>query len=148
MRNVLDRTVPLEGFIEGVNILSCNRREWEELEGPEAILRQVDVVAITDGPRGCGIHFRDPNGRHSSLRLPAFARSHPPRDTNRAGEAFASTLVKSLLESGWSGGAENAAIVRHAAERASAAAALVLDRSDFGFPADREIDQALARGNV
>ena len=41
-----------------------------------------------------------------------------------------------------------ASIVRTAALRASAAAALVLDLEAFGFPDDRAIDRALERGIV
>jgi ribokinase len=148
MRNVIDRTVRVESFVDGVNAFSCNRSEWQEVETPETILDHVAVVAITDGPRGCDVVFHDPESRRTTIHFPAFPRSHPPRDTNRAGEAFASTLVKSLLESGWEGGAVAESTLRHAAERAMIAASLVLDRSDFGFPTEREIDHARSRGVV
>jgi hypothetical protein len=39
-------------------------------------------------------------------------------------------------------------LVRLAAERASVAAALVLDRLDFGFPDTSQIEAALRRGSV
>ena len=39
-------------------------------------------------------------------------------------------------------------VIRTAAERASAAAALVLDRVDFGFPGPAEIDAALRAGRI
>jgi ribokinase len=39
-------------------------------------------------------------------------------------------------------------LIRMAAERASAAAALVLDRLNFGFPSPGEIDAALCAGRA
>jgi ribokinase len=148
MRNVLDRRTTIESFVDRVHLFSGNRAEWNELADPDRVRERVAVVAITDGPNGCEIAFRDPRGERQSLRFPAFPRSHPPRDTNRAGEAFASTLVRSLLESGWDGGPVEPSHVRRAAERAGAAAALVLDRADFGFPTEDEVDRAVRRGIV
>ena len=78
--------------------------------------------------------------------MPAFPRRQPPRDTNRAGESYAATLLSTLLDHGWdaASGVVDDALIRTAAQRASAAAALELDRVDFGFPSDAEIDAALA----
>lgn len=148
MRNVLDRKTTIESFVDRVHLFSGNRTEWNELADPDRVREGVDVVAITDGPNGCEIAFRDPQGERQLLRLPSFPRSHPPRDTNRAGEAFASTLVRSLLGSGWEGGPVDSSRIRHAVERASAAASLVLDRIDFGFPTEEEVDRAVRRGIV
>ena len=82
------------------------------------------------------------------MKVPAFPRSHPPRDTNRAGEAYAATLLATLLDAGWRPGVAERTLVEVAATRASAAAALVLDRPDFGFPTPEEIDEALRAGRV
>ncbi len=145
MHSMLDRECPVSGFVRSVDVLSCNRHEWESLPDREEVAWQLSLLAVTDGSAGSLIRFTDPQGDAVSLRLPAFPRSRPPRDTNRAGEAFAATLLTTLLDAGWSPGVADPTLVRHAAERASAAAALVLDRAGFGFPSADEISEALRR---
>jgi sugar/nucleoside kinase (ribokinase family) len=149
-RNMADRQHPVARFADRIDILSCNRTEWEMLEGREAISAMVPIVAVTDGPRGSEIRFTSPRGAARRIQQPAFPRVRPPRDTNRAGEAFASTLVATLLDLGWTGAARviEDDRIRSAAERAAAAAALVLDREDFGFPEGEQIDVALKTGRV
>ena len=102
------------------------------------------------GPRGSTVRFTTPAGDAGILRIPAFPRERPPRDTNRAGEAYAATLISTLLDQGWyaASGVVEEGLIRLAGERASAAAALVLDRVDFGFPSPAEIDAALDAGRV
>lgn len=148
MRNMLDRSPDLASFAGAIDVLACNRREWEALEGHEAVETHVSILAVTDGPIGSVVGFRKPDGSRGEIRQPAYPRSRPPVDTNRAGEAFASTLVSALLDDGWSPGPADEAIVRRACLRASAASALVLDRADFGFPTPSEIDEALRAGIV
>jgi ribokinase len=148
MRNMRDRDHPLSRFAGAIDILSCNRREWESLADREEVARQVSILAITDGPRGSCVRFTTPAGEAGMVTVAALPRAEPPRDTNRAGEAYAATLLKTLLDGGWSPGAADEALVRHAAERAAAAAALVLDRLEFGFPTSEEIDAALQAGRV
>jgi hypothetical protein len=55
-----------------------------------------------------------------------------------------------LLEEGWNAasGVIDDGLIQSAALRSAAAAALVLDRVDFGFPGRAEIDSALAAGIV
>ena len=110
----------------------------------------VPIVAVTDGPRGSEIRFTDANGESRRIHQPAFPRLRPPRDTNRAGEAFASALIETLLEGGWTGADRvvDGDLMQRAAARASAAAALVLDRLEFGFPGREEVDAALRAGRV
>ena len=149
MRNMMDRDCPLERFAEFVDILSCNRHEWESLEGREQVAWQVSLLAVTDGPRGSLIRYTTPDGEAGRLEMPAFPRNHPPLDTNRAGEAFGSALVETLLEAGWNpSGGTDPDLVRLAAVRASAAAALILDHPDFGFPSSQEVDRAVEVGVV
>lgn len=148
IRNVTDRRFPISRFSEFVDILSCNRREWELIDDREQLAWQLPVLAITDGPAGSLLRFTRPDGDAGRLVLPAFPRDLPPLDTNRAGEAFAATLVEALIASGCSGGVIDPDHAREAAVRASAAAALVLDRTTFGFPDPSEIDRALAAGRV
>ncbi len=150
LRNMTDRHDPLTGFADRVSFLSCNRTEWQELDDRERVGSLIPIVAITDGPRGAEVRFTDPSGERRGCVRPAFPRSRPPRDTNRAGEAFASAMLLALLDRGWDGGFRNVPQdwIREAIDRGSAAAALVLDRLDFGFPTTREIDSALRDGRV
>jgi sugar/nucleoside kinase (ribokinase family) len=149
-RNMIDRDPPLAAFAAAVDILSCNRREWEALadRDREEVARHVGVLAITDGPRGSRVRYRGEAGGWDEVRVAALPRAHPPRDTNRAGEAYAATLVTTLLDAGWSPGPLGRVLARRAAERASAAAALVLDLVDFGFPDAEAVDAALRAGRV
>ena len=148
LRNMLDRNPPVSAFAGSIDILSCNRGEWENLPDREQVAWQVSILAITDGPNGATIRYTTPEGEAARLTIPAFPRSNPPRDTNRAGEAFAATLLTTLLENHWTPGTTAPGLAQSAAERAAAAAALVLDRADFGFPTTEEIDEALLAGRV
>lgn len=148
MRNMTDRLEPLARFAPSIDVLSCNHHEWESLAEREQVAWQVSVLAITDGPNGSSLRFTSPDGEPGRVVVPAFPRSGPPRDTNRAGEAYASTLVSTLLKGGWSPGVLDPGLAGIAALRASAAAALVLDRTEFGFPTSDEIDAAIHKGRV
>jgi sugar/nucleoside kinase (ribokinase family) len=148
LRNMLDHEPPVSRFAEAIDILTCNRGEWESLPDREQVAWQVSILVITDGPHGATLRFTTPEGEAGRLEIPAFPRTHPPRDTNRAGEAFAATLLSTLLEAGWTPGTTPPDLAQRAAERAAAAAALVLDRTDFGFPTPGEIDEALRVGRV
>lgn len=147
-RNMVDREPAVSEFTEAIDVVCCNLREWELLEDREEVAWQVSILAVTDGPRGSLVRFTTPQGEPGRVRVPVFPRERPPRDTNRAGEAFASCLIASLLAGGWVPGVADEELVRAAAERAAAAAALVLDRTEFGFPNDTEIDEALRAGVV
>ncbi len=150
MRNVLDREFPLSRFAASIDVLCCNRVEWETLEDREEVRWQVSILVVTDGPRGSTVHYTKPDGDPGRVEVQAFPRHAPPRDTNRAGEAYGATFIASMLDQGWdcaSGVAEDA-MVRAAARRAAAAAALVLDRVEFGFPGAGEVDLALVAGCV
>jgi ribokinase len=148
MRNIVDRDHPLSGFASAVDLLCCNRQEWEALADREEAAWRVSILVITDGPSGASARFTQPDGETGAIKVPAFPRDLPPRDTNRAGEAFASTLVATLLDRGWDPalGVVHEALLRLAMLRASAAAALVLDQMAFGFPGSGEVDSALNLG--
>ena len=150
MRNMLDRDHPISRFASSIDVLSCNRLEWESLEGREDVGWLVSILVVTDGPNGSLVRYTRPSGDSGLLKLAAFPRSSPPRDTNRAGEAFGATFIKSLLDQGWNSasGVVDDELIRVAATRASAAAALVLDRVEFGFPTAAEINRALSVGRV
>ena len=147
-RNMLDRVDPLAGFADRFDFLSCNRGEWDDLGDQAGALDRVPIVAVTDGPRGALVRFVDEAGKQDQIEVPVFPRTRPIVDTNRAGEAFASTLLATLIEAGWTPGPASADLIHRAAWRGSAAAALVLGRSDFGFPTLAEVGRAVALGRV
>ena len=147
LRNMLDTDPPIAAFARRIDLLSCNRREWELLADPLALFAQIPAVAITDGPLGARLYYKGVSGPETHHQ-PAFPRASPPVDTNRAGEAFGATLVSALLDGGWTTGPLGGALAASAMRRASAAAALVLDRADFGFPTPGEVDEALRVGRV
>jgi sugar/nucleoside kinase (ribokinase family) len=150
MRNVRDRAFPVSRFAASIDVLCCNRIEWETLEDREQVRRKVSIVVVTDGPRGSAVRYSNASGEPAVLKVEVFPRTKPPRDTNRAGEAYAATFIASLLAQGWDSGSRVAeeALIHAAARRASAAAALELDELEFGFPGDHDVDRALETGSV
>jgi sugar/nucleoside kinase (ribokinase family) len=150
MRNVLDRGCPLSSFAKSIDVLSCNRQEWETLDDREEVAWQVSILVVTDGPEGSSVRYTTPAGEAGLLHVPVFPRQRHPRDTNRAGESYAATLLSTLLDNGWdsASGVVDDGLIQTAAQRAAVAAALELDRVDFGFPNDAEIDQTLRAGFV
>lgn len=150
MRNVLDQSSPILEMIGPVDVLCCNRGEWEALADREEVAARLSVLVVTEGAGGSSARFTDPEGAAKSVRVPAFPRSRPPRDTNRAGEAFAAFFLATLLGRGWRPESCTAEIawVRAALERASASSALTIDLTGFGFPTAAEVDAAMGRGVV
>jgi ribokinase len=151
IRGMASRADPPGGLDGSVDVLACNREEW--LAATPADRKTLEaclsLLSVTDGPRGATVQYRGGRGAWDEVRVPAFPRRHPPVDTNRAGEAFASTLVATLAAEGWRPGAALDAVdVRRAAIRASAASALELDLERFGFPTPQAIDVAVRVGFV
>jgi ribokinase len=148
LRNMRDHDCSVSAFADAIDVISCNRREWESLDDREEVAWRVSILAVTDGPRGSSVRFTTPTGEAGLVSVPALQRAAPPGDTNRAGEAYAATLLTTLLEAGWTPGVAEEELVVHAAQRASAAAALVLDQLEFGFPTAAQIDRALRDGRI
>jgi ribokinase len=150
MRNMTDRECPLSSFADSIDVLCCNRKEWEALDDREEVAWRLSILVVTAGADGSSVRFTTPAGEPGRLHNPAFPRERPPRDTNRAGEAFAATLIATLLDHHWAAasGVVEKDLIRLAARRASAASALVLDRLDFGFPTREEIDAVLLTGRI
>ena len=147
-RNMLDRVDPAAQLAGMVDVLSCNAGEWIDLGDQALAFAGVAILAVTDGPRGATVRYRADDGSTKRVEVAAFPRSTPIVDTNRAGEAFAATLLATLLDAGWAPGPVASGLVERAAVRASAAAALVLGRGDFGFATDSEVDAAVRRGRA
>ena len=150
MRNMRDQECLVSSFAGSIDLLCCNRQEWEMLDDREEVAWRVSILVVTDGPSGSLARFTTPQGEPGTVRVPAFPRDQPPRDTNRAGEAFAATFVSTLLAQGWQAAScvVAADLVRQAMIRSSAAAALVLDRTEFGFPAAEDVESAIQAGKV
>ncbi|QEH36784.1 pfkB family carbohydrate kinase [Aquisphaera giovannonii] len=145
MRNMTDRSHPVATFARSVDVLCCNRGEWEALHDRDDVAWKVSILVVTDGPRGATARFTTPDGEPGRLTLPTLHRGRPPRDTNHAGEALGATVAATLLEAGWDArtGIVPRDLLRLAMLRGSAAAALVLDRADFGFPSGAEVGEAV-----
>jgi len=150
MRNMIDREPPVLDLAAHVDVLCCNRLEWESLEDREEVAARISILVVTEGASGSFAQYTEPWGDFRRIRIPAFPRARPPRDTNRAGEAFAARLIATLAGMGWapSSGVVDDEMMKAAMSRASVAAALVLDREEFGFPTDEEIDEATRRGTA
>lgn len=150
MRNMTDRETLVRQVVAPVDLLCCNREEWEALDDREEVAARLSILVVTEGAAGAWARFTDPVGDGRMVRVGAFPRSRPPRDVNRAGEAFASRFVSEMLEGGWRPAScvAEVELVRAAMLRASTAAALVLDREDFGFPSAHQVEAAAARGVV
>ena len=71
-------TRPSRAFADAIDLLSCNRGEWEALADREQVAWQVSILAITDGPAGATLRFTTPEGEAGRLAIPAFPRTHPP----------------------------------------------------------------------
>mgnify|MGYP001086013341 CR=1 FL=1 len=150
MRNAIDRDRPILDLIEPVDVLCCNHLEWEATADREEVAARLSILVVTEGPAGSTARFADPSGSARSIRVPAFPRSRPPRDTVRAGEAFVSFFLGTLIARGWRSEScvAEPELIREAMTRASAAAALTLDLGGFGFPTPERVDAAVARGVV
>lgn len=148
IRNMRDRSPSVESLAGKFDLICCNRLEWETLGECRAIERSTPIIATTDGANGCRIRFWDRDGVRREIIEPAFPRARPPRDTNRAGEAFASTLVTTLIEANATLDRIDPALIQAATIRASAAAALEIDLVRFGFPSRFAIDRAVQDGMI
>ncbi len=148
LRNMIDRDPPVASFAGMIDVLCCNRAEWGQLGDRDEVAWMVPIVAITDGANGAEVRFKTTGGEPDRLAVPAFARSSPIVDTNRAGEAFASALVATLIDARWEPGVAPLDLIRRAAARASAAAALTIGRAGFAFPSRVEIEAAVRAGRI
>ena len=150
MRNVLDREFPVSRFAASIDVLCCNRIEWETLEDREEVaLAALDSGRDRRAARKHGAATPAPAAIPGCCEVEAFpqessAPRHQPGGRGLRGHVH---CVRCSTQ-GWDAGSGvvEDEMVRAAARRASAAAALVLDRVEFGFPSANEIDEASARG--
>jgi ribokinase len=152
-RNCRDREIPIGSMADSVDLLVCNVGEWDSMnfDDRKAWQSSAAILSITDGPNGGIISYWSENaGTRISHHEPAFPRSVPPVDTNRAGEAYAAGLVRGLVERGWSIDRRTVAQrqIREAAHEAAAAAGLVIGMAEFGFPDDEQVSAAIRAGKI
>jgi ribokinase len=151
MRNVKDVETPIGRLAPWIDGLSCNREEWQRMTDTSrnALDAHARVLLITDGEHGVFARSRpDIASAWTQVRLPAFPRARPPTDTNRAGEAFASSFLTSVLQMDDPARLADPIWLEEATRRGTVAAALVIDLARFAFPTMEEIDAALAAGMV
>jgi ribokinase len=150
MRNTRDDDPPIRAFAEQLDVVSANAEEWENLAEPDrrALELHARLTIETRGARGAMLVVKMSGTDRRRVFVEAFPRTCPPRDTNRAGETFTTTLLRAMIESPEPAWVASPAWWQAAGRRAAAAAAVVLDRDRFGFPGDLEIEQALREGVV
>ncbi len=91
MRNIDDSAYPLYDLVNKIDYLAMNALEWKHLSNHDKFISEIPLITITDGARGCDIYIHG-----KSFFYPALP--HPgPVDTNRAGETYASTMLKAIL---------------------------------------------------
>ena len=152
LRNMLDRDPPVSAFADSIDILCCNRGEWEALADREQVAWQrLDPRRHRRARSRGNAPLHDPRGRSRppgpNPRLPPV----PAPLATPTGPAKPSPppCWRPCCDHGWAPGpSPHPDLARLAAERASVAAALVLDRVDFGFPRAVQIDEAIRAGRV
>jgi sugar/nucleoside kinase (ribokinase family) len=134
MRNIDDAAVPLHTLAPYLHYLALNALEWSQLaaHAREALLAQVPLITVTEGPRGSRVFA---SGRHWDV--PA-APAAGPIDTNRAGETYAATFLKAIVHGCplFPRHELDDRLIVWAATVASRQAARQLSLTDFAFPAD------------
>ncbi len=101
LRNMIDHEVRVSSFAGSIDVLCCNRGEWETLDDREEVAWRVSILVVTHGPSGSRARFTTREGEPGDVWVPAFPRDRPPLDTNRAGESFAATFIATLRSRGW-----------------------------------------------
>ena len=130
MRNIDDSVYPLADLAAMIDYLAMNALEWNHLHRREKIINTIPLISITDGPRGCDIYLRG-----KAYFFPALP--HPgPVDTNRAGETYASTIWKAILQNypKFPNAEISEELLNQAAALASRQAYRQLDITTFAFP--------------
>ena len=152
MRNCRDQQFPLRNLVGLADFISLNEHEWQELTPLDrsAWWESKAILCVTRGPDGADIYWTDRSGIRQNFYQPVFPRSVPVVDTNRAGEAFASFLIQSLMTQGWSKTEMNitSEMVQRASLAGSAAAGLTIQLPNFGFPSAQEVARVLQTGVI
>ena len=55
-----------------IDVLCCNRIEWETLADREEVRGRVSIVVVTDGPRGSAVRYTKVGGEPGLLEIEAF----------------------------------------------------------------------------
>lgn len=152
IRNCREQAVLLSQCALDCELLTLNEAEWAML-GPsnqQQFMASNAIICVTQGPSGTTINWRVSTGERHFYHEPAFPRTVPPNDTNRAGEAFGSAFLKSLLQSGWcrAYNQPDLEMIQRAARLASVTAGLTINITSFGFPSDDQTRSAIANGMI
>ena len=79
------RVSPVSSFAGSIDLLCCNRQEWETLDDREEVAWRVSILVVTDGPAGSLARFTTPHGRSGHgpragvPSRPSAARHQPGR---------------------------------------------------------------------
>ena len=77
--------VPVSRFAGSIDLLCCNRREWETLDDREEVAWRVSILVVTDGPAGASARFTQPRAsRGSSECRLSLAHARRATPTGRA----------------------------------------------------------------
>ena len=82
----------VSSFAASIDILCCNRIEWETLEDREEVAWQLSILVVTDGPKGSTVRFTTPSRRcrdppYPSISPRAAAARHQPGGRSLRGDA-------------------------------------------------------------
>lgn len=121
-------------------ILLGNAAESAVLRGGVPVARLLElapIVVIKEGPSGCAILARPPDGRPEPLQLSVPTRPIKTSDTTGAGDAFDAGFLFTMLAGGggWGRRHAGAATLRRAAVSGHRAAAELLSRPRPELPA-------------
>lgn len=152
VRNCRETMVPIGNLAGKFDLLTLNQQEWDAMSPAcrQKWLNSQATISITNGPIGAKISWIDRDGDRSEIVTDIFPRRSPPADTNRAGEAFASGLIRSFKEQGWglTGFQFTSAFIREAAVQASAWAGLTVNMKAFGFPDESLVRETIREGSI
>lgn len=147
MRNVTGQDFPVNEIQRTVSCMTLNENEWRRIRAKEELRETIPLLFITRGAAGVTACFRNESGARESLDVPAHHPEVPPKDTNRAGETFAAFTLRQLIRSAGIdcliSGRFRRGDIEKAARHGSVAAHLQLQREDFGFPTEAEVEMAL-----
>lgn len=141
------------GMLAGnCEILTLNETEWSFMDASHqsSWLDSESIIIITKAAAGAEVSWKSRVGTRLSHFEPVFPRRLPPTDTNRAGEAFGSAFLQSMLSLGWNGDYLSITIemIRESSRIAAVTAGLTINLAGFGFPDTELVARTLRDGMI